>query len=273
MLGLKGGLGIIGAGNMSSAIIKGVLRREIFQPEQIQVFDIDSSKLKNLTNQTQVKMAQNNGELVNNSSIIIIAVKPTAYSTVLEEIKDALSKGQILISIAAGISIEYIKDTIDNRCKVVRIMPNTPALIGESMTALCTEHDLNKDEQQMIMKILTSLGAVEEISEKDINAATAISGSSPAYVYLFIEALSDGGVMMGLSREQSYRMAAQAVLGAAKMMLESNKHPGVLKDEVCSPAGTTIEAVYTLEKNAFRGALMEAVRNCALKAEDISKNR
>ena len=149
-------------------------------------------------------------------------------------------------------------------------MPNTPALVGEGMTAICINQEINKNQREIVNLIFSSLGRVEEVEESLIDAVTAISGSSPAYIYVLIEALADGGVLMGLPRDQAYRMAAQSVLGAAKMVLELEEHPGILKDMVCSPGGTTIEAIYTLEKNNFRGSVMEAVRNCALKAGEIN---
>ncbi len=264
-------LGIIGAGTMATAIVKGILRKGLMEPKQIFVYDIVSSQQTRLVDQTSVIPAKNSVDLIKNSSIIIIAVKPNAFDGLLDEIADYITQNHILISVAAGISTDFIKEKINNKCKVVRVMPNTPALIGEGMTAICNNHDLNADEARMVNSIFLSLGEIESIDECLIHGVTAISGSSPAYVYLFIEALADGGVMMGLSRKQAYKMAAQSVLGAAKMVLELDEHPGVLKDMVTSPGGTTIEAIHTLEKNCFRGAVIEAVRNCALKANSMDK--
>ncbi|HZJ57777.1 MAG TPA: pyrroline-5-carboxylate reductase [Clostridia bacterium] len=264
-------LGVIGAGNMASSIVKGVVKNKLFDPKQIFVFDILSHQLTKLADETSVSAAKDNIDLLEKCSVVIIAVKPEALDALLDEISDVITPNHVLISIAAGISTEYIKDGIGNKCRVVRVMPNTPAMVGEGMSAICNNHGLDHEELEAISTIFSSLGRIEFVDETLINGVTAISGSSPAYVYMFIEALADGGVMMGLPRDQSYRMAAQAVLGAAKMVLDSNMHPGSLKDMVSSPGGTTIEAIYTLEKNGFRGSIMEAVRNCALKGASMDK--
>ncbi|HHZ12370.1 MAG TPA: pyrroline-5-carboxylate reductase [Clostridiales bacterium] len=264
-------LGIIGAGNMASSIVKGVIKNKLYNPKQILVYDVLLHQLDKLARETSISKAMNNIDLMEKCSTVIIAVKPEAYNGLLDEIVDVINPHHILISIAAGISTDYIKKRIKNKCRVVRVMPNTPAMVGEGMSAICNNHGLEEDEISKVRSIFMSLGKIELVDEALINAVTAISGSSPAYVYMFIEALADGGVMMGLSREQSYRMAAQSVLGAAKMVLDLDQHPGVLKDMVTSPGGTTIEAVYTLEKNGFRGSIMEAVRNCCQKGALMDK--
>ncbi|NLN41869.1 MAG: pyrroline-5-carboxylate reductase [Clostridiales bacterium] len=263
-------LGVIGAGNMATSIIEGILKKEVFAPKNIYVYDIDSNKLSSIASKTGVVPADSNIDLVTNCKVFIIAVKPHAYDSLLKEISNHITHEHLLISIAAGISTDYIKQKIYNKCKIVRVMPNTPALVGEGMTAICINQEINKNQREIVNLIFSSLGRVEEVEESLIDAVTAISGSSPAYIYVLIEALADGGVLMGLPRDQAYRMAAQSVLGAAKMVLELEEHPGILKDMVCSPGGTTIEAIYTLEKNNFRGSVMEAVRNCALKAGEIN---
>lgn len=264
-------IGVIGAGNMATAIVAGIVKKGLASSEKISIFDVDRIKSLKLAEKTGVNICSSNKEIVEECPIIILAIKPNSYQSVLDEIKDSLNKNHILISIAAGISIEYIKEKTQGRCKIVRVMPNTPALIGEGAIVVCKEHDLEEEQKRIVFQILSSLGMVQEVEEKYINAVTGISGSSPAYVYMFIEALADGGVMMGLSRELAYKLAAQAVLGSAKMVLESHEHPGTLKDMVCSPGGTTIEAVYALEQKGFRGIIMEAVKKCAEKGEAMSK--
>lgn len=264
-------IGVIGAGNMATAIVAGIVKKGLASSEKISIFDVDRIKSLKLAEKTGVNICSSNKEIVEECPIIILAIKPNSYQSVLDEIKDSLNKNHILISIAAGISIEYIKEKTQGRCKIVRVMPNTPALIGEGAIVVCKEHDLEEEQKRIVFQILSSLGMVQEVEEKYINAVTGISGSSPAYVYMFIEALADGGVMMGLSRELAYKLAAQAVLGSAKMVLESHEHPGTLKDMVCSPGGTTIEAVYALEQKGFRGIIMEAVKKCAEKGETMSK--
>lgn len=262
-------LGIIGAGNMASTIVKGVLRKNLIQPSEIYIYDIDQTKQSKLISETSIIGARSNIDLIEQCSIIIIAVKPDVYGSLLDEMAENFNHDQIIVSIAAGISTQYIKEKTNFKPKVVRVMPNTPALVGEGMSVICKKNGLNEDEKEIIKSIFLSLGQIEEVDEKLMNGVTAISGSSPAYVYLFIEALADGGVLMGLPRDQAYRLAAQTVIGAGKMVLELDKHPGLLKDMVCSPGGTSIEGVYTLEKNGFRGAIMEAVQSSALKSQDM----
>lgn len=264
-------LGIIGAGNMATAIIKGILSEGLIPPKNIWVYDIDQSKLDAIVENTYIQGANSNNKLVEKSNIIILAVKPNIYPSILEEITPYLTSNNILISIAAGISTKFINDKIKKRCKVVRIMPNTPALVSSGVIALCKNHELDEKELEYVISIFKCLGKVEEVDETLMNAVTGVSGSGPAYVYMFIEALADGGVMMGLPRDQAYRMAAQTVLGATKMVLNTKEHPGVLKDAVCSPGGTTMEAVYTLEQSGFRGIVMDAVKKCTEKGELLTK--
>ena len=264
-------LGFIGAGNMANAFIRGILSRDIIKPDNIYVHDIDTDKLNKLCAQLGVQKSDDNSRLAANSDVIILAIKPDMYPVVLDEIKGSLSPDKILLSIAAGITVDYIKERIDNRCKVIRTMPNTPALAGAGIIALSTYHDLTADQLEKVKAILGSLGSVIDVPDHLMNAVTALSGSGPAYVSIFIEAMADGGVLAGLPRAQAYLMAAQTVLGTAKLLLEWGLHPGELKDAVCTPAGTTIEAVRELEKHGFRGAVIEAVNQCAKKAESLEK--
>ena len=164
-----------------------------------------------------------------------------------------------------------MSNALGETAKVIRTMPNTPALVGEGMSALCANRNITKEELQDVVKIFESFGKIEILEEKLIDVVPAVSGSSPAYVYMFIEALGDGAVLQGMPRDKAYKMAAQAVLGAAKMVLETGEHPGKLKDDVCSPGGTTIEAVYTLEKNNFRGPVISAMESCTEKAIKMGK--
>ncbi|MDN5277177.1 MAG: pyrroline-5-carboxylate reductase [Clostridiales bacterium] len=265
-------LGFIGAGNMASAIMRGIIACGIVHPNNIYAFDVDLDKLNRLSAELGICTAKDNCQVVSNSDIVILAVKPNTYSKVLLEIKDCLEERHILISIAAGISVDFIKQLIGGRCKVVRTMPNTPALVGEGMTALCTNHDLSPKELKAVKDILHSLGKVEEVSENLMDAVTAVSGSGPAYVAMFIEAMADGGVLAGLPRDLAYRMAIQTVIGTARLLSEWGKHPGELKDMVSSPGGTTIEAIRQLEKQGFRGAVIEAVNACTLKAKTMGKD-
>lgn len=264
-------IGFIGAGNMGAAMIKGIIKGNVTKPEKVYVYDPLSENIKQLQEDFGVTTVTSPEEIVEACQVIIPAVKPHIISDVLTGIADMLTEQHIIISIAAGITTEQLKAMVKDNCNVVRTMPNTPALVGEGMTAMVKDPSVPAKYINLACTILKSFGEVEFVSEEQIHAATAISGSSPAYAFLFLEALADGGVMMGLPREQSYRMATQSLLGAAKLMKETGKHPGELKDMVCSPSGTTIEAVALLEYNGFRGTIIEAVRTCAEKSEMMGK--
>lgn len=264
-------IGFIGAGNMGAAMIKGIIKGNVTKPEKVYVYDPLSENIKQLQEDFGVTTVTSPEEIVEACQVIIPAVKPHIISDVLTGIADMLTEQHIIISIAAGITTEQLKAMVKDNCIVVRTMPNTPALVGEGMTAMVKDPSVPAKYINLACTILKSFGEVEFVSEEQIHAATAISGSSPAYAFLFLEALADGGVMMGLPREQSYRMATQSLLGAAKLMKETGKHPGELKDMVCSPSGTTIEAVALLEYNGLRGTIIEAVRTCAEKSEMMGK--
>ncbi len=262
-------IGFIGAGNMGAAMIKGIIKGNITKSEKVYVYDPISDNMKRLQKEHGVTIVSSPAEIVENCQVIIPAVKPHIIDGVLSEIADKLTQHHLLISIAAGITMQQLKAMVKDTCYVIRTMPNTPALVGEGMTAICKDPSVPAEYIDLACAILKSFGKVEYVTEEQIHAATAISGSSPAYAFLFLEALADGGVMMGLPREQSYKMAVQSLLGAAKLMQETGKHPGELKDMVCSPSGTTIEAVASLEKSGYRGAIIEAVRACAEKSKNM----
>lgn len=265
-------LAFIGGGNMASAMLKGIVQQDILQRENIWVFDIDGHKLKALTKELGVQAADSNFHAALSADIIVLAVKPVYAANIVREIRDALSEDKILISIMAGISSDKLRVLIDHRCPIVRTMPNTPAFIGEGMSVICQPQNLKSEDFEMVQALFKSFGRVEVIEERLMDAATAMSGSSPAYVFMFIEAMADGGVRMGLPRDVSYRLAAQAVQGAARMVLESGLHPGVLKDMVTSPGGTTIEALSILEEYGLRSMMIEAVKVCAEKSALLGKS-
>ena len=185
------------------------------------------------------------------ADILFLAVKPVYYKSVIDEIKDIVSSDQIIVTIAAGKSIAWVEEAFGGARKIVRTMPNTPALVGEGITAVCTNSNVSESDLSNVMDLLESFGKAEVINENVMDAVVAVSGSSPAYVFMFIEAMADAAVAEGMPRAQAYKFAAQSVLGSAKMVLETGKHPGELKDMVCSPAGTTIEAVRVLEKEGL----------------------
>ena len=261
-------IGFIGMGNMGYAMLKGVLN--VFEPSDIIFTCPDLDKCKRISDETGVKYAESNAECANNAQYIVLAVKPQVYSAVMKNIVNVIREDSVVISIAPGITIDSIKDNLGINTKVVRAMPNTPALIGEGMTGVAyNASDYSFDERDVIDKFFTSFGKVVYVDEKLMDGVVCASGSSPAYVYMFIEALADSVVKYGIKRDDAYKMVAQTVLGSAKMVLESGEHPAVLKDKVCSPGGTTIQAVSALEENGFRNALIKATDACYDKCTSI----
>ena len=203
------------------------------------------------------------------SETIILAVKPNMYKSVVEEIKSELTEDKLIITIAAGISIENMEEWLGDDLKIIRTMPNTPALVGQAMSAVCPNKNVSEEELKYCINIFESFGECEVLEEKYFDGFIAVAGSSPAYVFMFIEAMADGAVKLGIPRAKAYKMAAQSVLGSAKMVLETGKHPGELKDMVCSPAGTTIDAVVELEKLGFRNSVIQAMDKCAEKSKNM----
>lgn len=267
---MKHRIGFIGLGNMALAIINGMISSDVVQSKQIIVYDILKSKLEKLSKSIGFQVADSEEGIAEQSDILFLAVKPNIIPTVLEKIKIKFKKSTIIVSIAAGMTIKTIENIIGYNHKIVRIMPNTPAQINEGMASLTGNKHITKMELAEISAIFNSLGRSEVVPEPLIHTVTGISGSSPAYVFIFIEAMADAAVLSGMPRDQAYKFAAQAVLGSAKMVLESGKHPGELKDMVCSPGGTTIEAVRVLEKRGFRSSVIEAVTVCIEKSKYMS---
>lgn len=262
-------LGFIGAGNMGSAIIGGVISAGIVNSQDIIVSDRDADKLNTLNEKFDIKTTKNNEDTLS-SDIVFLCVKPNILGLVIDDIKHKVNKNTIFVSIAAGQSIEKISATFDIRgVKIVRVMPNTPALVGEGMSAVCKNENVSDTELQSVIDILNSLGCCEVVSESLMDTVTAVSGSSPAYVFMFIEAMADAAVKGGMARDMAYTFAAQSVLGSAKMVLETKKHPGELKDMVCSPGGTTIDAVSVLEQEGMRNAVMKAMQACIDKSKSM----
>lgn len=266
-------IGFIGTGNMGSAIIQGLIQSNTISNNQIYAYDFSPQILKEKSQELKFNPAKNNKEVIEKTDIVFLAIKPRDISAILEDVKDYVKSEQIFISMAAGTSIDLIKSFFNFDVKIIRIMPNTPALIGEGMTGMSSASPVTKDDINIVKKLLSSFSLVEEVEERLLDAVTAISGSSPAYVDLFIESLADGGVLLGLPREQSYTFATQAVIGAAKMTLETRKHSKSLKDMVCSPAGTSIAAVHQLEKHGFRNAIIEAMIAAEKRSKEMNQKK
>lgn len=265
-------IGFIGCGNMAQAMIGGIINSSIAVAKNIIASDPFAAQLATIKEKLGIETTSDNKEVAAFSDILILSVKPYMYGAVIDEIKDVVKNDTVVVTIAAGVPLSFCESAFGKAVKIIRTMPNTPALVGEGMTALCKNANVEDSDMNSVVEIFNSFGLTEIIDEKLMDMIPSISGSSPAYVYMFIEALADGAVIRGLARDKAYVMAAQSVLGAAKMVLETGKHPGKLKDEVCSPGGTTIQAVYSLEKNNFRGTIMEAMEKCTEKAMDMSGN-
>ena len=271
-------LGFIGCGNMAKAMLGGILKNEICAKEDVIATAKSEASRENARNTYGIQVTADNIEAAKSADVLVLAVKPIFYEEVIHEIKDAVDEKKIIISIAPGKTLAWLKEQFGKKVKLVRCMPNTPALVGEGMTGVCCNEEVTEAEMQDVLKILESCGKAEmlsgfgktEIVEEDmIDVVVGVSGSSPAYVFMFIEAMADAAVADGMPRAQAYRFAAQAVLGSAKMVLETGKHPGELKDMVCSPGGTTIEAVRVLEEKGMRSAVIEAMKACVKKGREM----
>lgn len=264
-------IGFIGSGNMGNAIIGGIIESGLIMPSNIIASDIAQTTLDHLHKKYGISTTTDNLEVAKKVDVLFLAVKPNIYPLIIKEIKEVVKENIIIVVIAAGQSIEAVERLFGREIKVVRTMPNTPALVGEGMTGVCPNELLSQDEKDEILSIFNCIGKAEIVGEYLMDTVTAISGSSPAYVYMFIEAMADAAVAQGMPRGQAYKFAAQAVLGAAKMVVETGEHPGVLKDQVCSPGGTTIAAVCELEKKGMRDAVISAVNVCADKSKSMSQ--
>jgi pyrroline-5-carboxylate reductase len=265
-------IGFIGCGKMAQAMIEGLLESELVQPSQIIASARSDKTLNEASARFQINVAKKASTVVEFSEVLFLAVKPDLYKEVINEIKDALNENTIIITIAAGITLDFLEQSFGKKVKAIRTMPNTPSLVGEGMTAICPNEYVTEEELAEVITIIESFSKTEVIDETLMDAIPAISGSSPAYVYMLIEAMADGGVLQGIPREKAYKFAAQAVLGAAKMVLETGTHPGQLKDHVCTPGGATIEAISMLEKNNFRATVLSAMESCTKKSTSLAKN-
>lgn len=262
-------IGFIGCGNMATAIMKGLISKKIYAPQDIIASDASKAAADKLSAGLGVVTSTDNIKTVLESAVIVLAVKPQYYETVIEEIKDVIKEEQIVITIAPGKTLGWLEEKFGKPVKLVRTMPNTPALVGAGMTGVCKNNYVVDKEYEMVLQILGSFGVAETISESLMDVCVSVSGSSPAYVYILIEAMADAAVADGMPRDKAYKFAAQAVLGSAMMVLETGKHPGELKDMVCSPGGTTIEAVRVLEEKGFRSSIIEAMKACVKKAKEL----
>lgn len=262
-------IGFIGCGNMASAMISGMLKKGTFTKEEIIVSNLTEEGSRRSRETLGVVTTMDNCEVVKNARTVVLAVKPQFYEEVIGEVKHLLTPEHLLIGIAPGKSMGWLEKTCGVPLKVARFMPNTPAQVGEGMTGLCINERITEEDQKFLLSIANSFGRTEIVPERLMDAVCAVSGCSPAFVYMFIEAMADAAVAQGMPRKMAYQFAAQSVLGSARLVLETGKHPGELKDMVCSPAGTTIQGVRVLEKQGLRSAVFEALTACADKGKKI----
>lgn len=261
-------IAFIGGGNMGHAIMAGLVRKKKFALEDIFVYDVSAAVLEGLSSELGVNTAESAAEAAAKADIVLLAVKPQVLASAVAGLKPGADR--LVISIAAGITLSTLEELFGSNQRIVRVMPNTPALVGEGMAGICSNSAATEEDRQLALSLFSCLGRAELVTEHLMDSVVGLSGSGPAYVYMFIEALADGAVLEGMPRAQAYTFAAQTVLGSAKMVLESGKHPGELKDMVCSPAGTTIAAVRSLEESSFRASVMDAVIAAAEKNREMS---
>lgn len=264
---------VIGGGKMGGVLVQGMLDHKLTSKDAVVVSDTDKARLDELRGRLGVKTTSDNNGAVKGADVIILAVKPQVMAQVLNEIKSAVTNKQIVISIAAGISTAFMAGYFKKGMRIIRVMPNTPALCGEGATALAAGPDATEKDLALARMIFDAVGLTVIVKEDLINAVTGLSGSGPAYGFIMIEALSDAGVLMGLPRDLALKLAAQTLLGAAKLVLAGDRHPAELKDMVTSPAGTTIAGVQALEEGALRATLIAAVEAATLRAGELGGNK
>jgi pyrroline-5-carboxylate reductase len=261
-------IAFIGSGNMAQAMFGGMIQGG-HPAGEIVITGTDTEKLEQKKAKLGVNTTTDN-KAAAQADIVVLAVKPHQFEGVIHEIKDAITDETLIISVAAGVTLSQMFEWFGKKVKLVRTMPNTPSLVGEGMAAIVPSELVTKEDLEKVTDIFNSFGKSQIVKEEALHGVIAVAGSSPAYVYMFIEALADGAVLQGIPRAQAYEFAAQAVMGAAKMVLETGQHPGALKDAVCSPGGTTIEAVVELEKSGMRQSVLSAMEACADKSRKMS---
>lgn len=264
-------IGFIGTGKMGEALIRGIINANLVKPERICASDIDEQKLDTMAEELGIVVSCDNRHTLEKADVVILAVKPQIIRYVLQGIKESTIKDHLFISIAAGVNIDSLADELPGGTRIVRVMPNICATVGEAASAICQGDAATEADVETTRKILGAVGRTVVVDEHLMDAVTGLSGSGPAFVFMIIEALADGGVHQGLDRTTAQTLAAQTVLGAAKMILESGQHPGELKDMVTSPGGTTIRGIEALEKRSVRAAVMSAVIAASERSRELGK--
>ena len=264
-------LGFIGGGNMAEAMIRGIIGNQVVQPDQIIASDVSEERKENLSSAFAIRIAADNVSLVDQSSVIFLAVKPQAVPAVLKDISANAGTETLLISIAAGVPVKTLAAGLPKGPRIVRTMPNTPATVMEGAMAIASDSPARPEDLETVETLFRPIGRTVRIEEKLIDAVTGLSGSGPAYVFMILEALADGGVKMGLPRDVAETLAAQTLMGSAKLFLETRTNPGQLKCMVTSPGGTTISGIHELEKGGLRASLMNAVEAATLRSMELGK--
>jgi len=263
-------IGFIGGGTMGSALLRGLLESGAATGERLFAGDPDPGRREALSELIGANAGSDNAALAETVQVVVLSVKPNLVPVVAEDVRDAITPEHLVVSIAAGVTISRLAELLGTQ-RVIRCMPNTPALVGEGASAYCMGPGATEDDAALVEEMLGAVGRCVRVEEKHMDAVTGLSGSGPAYVYLAIEALSDGGVKMGLPRDVAMTLAAQTVLGAARMVLETGEHPGRLKDQVTTPGGTTIEGIHALEEAGLRRAFINAVVAATRRSEALGK--
>jgi pyrroline-5-carboxylate reductase len=263
--------GFVGAGQMAGALIRGMINAGVTTADNLRASDVSPAARDRLTQACGVACAPSNAELARDCQVIVLAVKPQTMPGVLAELRNALTRPTLVASIAAGVTLQTLRAGLGEHARLVRIMPNTPALVGEGASAYCLDSSATPDDEAIVTRMLNAVGRAYRVPEGLLDAVTGLSGAGPAYVYQMIEALSDGGVRVGLPRDVATGLAAQTLLGAARMVLETGLHPAQLKDQVASPGGTTIAGLHALERGGLRAALIDAVEAATRRATELSK--
>ncbi len=263
-------IALIGAGKMGEGIISGLLKSGVYSPEDIKVYEIIEERRQYITQTYKVECLVDMAKATRNADISLIAVKPGDVANILKQIGASLKPGRLLVSIAAGLSLDFYQKRLPEHVPVVRVMPNIAVMVREAMITLCSSENVREDQLRMVTDVLSLLGRVLPLDEKYLNLVTGLSGSGPAYIYLIIDSLADAGLRLGLPKDVSTLLAAQTTLGAAKMVLETGEHPAKLKDMVVTPAGTTIEGLLELERSGLRAALISAVTKAVERAKELA---
>jgi pyrroline-5-carboxylate reductase len=264
-------IGVIGAGKIGSALLRGMIQNRLVRTDQLIASLPREAGRRELAHEIGIRVTGDNREVCGFADVVLLAVKPQIAQGVLQEIEDVVGKEKLLVSVAAGVPIEKIEDRLKNGARIVRVMTNTPCLVGAAASGYSGGSKATKEDLKLVEKILGSVGIALPLDERHLDAVTGLSGSGPAYVFLFIESLADGAVQMGLPRDAARRLALQTVFGSAKLAAEAGKHLGQLRDEVTSPGGTTMAGLYALEKAGFRAAVMEAVVQATRRSQELGK--